>query len=379
MTRKILPAVLIIAVTAAVIVLLNVFKPGITQKQPAPAPAVLVAAVTAQKQSYTVELQSQGIVEASTRASLAAQVSGNVIERAVGFERGGYFRQGDVLLALDDRDYVAALKLALANESKARVSVEEEQARSQQAITDWNRLGYGTEPSDFVARKPQLAAARAELESAQAQVTKAELDLSRTKVRAPFDGRVIDNAIDVGNYVTPGTALGDIVATGKLKVALPVSASMRHLLDWPPANNRVSLTLPSAGNTRWQANVAQASADISRDSRQFHLIAYIDQPLHDNGTELLIGDYVSASIGGRRFDDVFVLPRSAINNGRFVWLIEQGRLQKQAVNVLWANDETVLIDSGLSDGQQVNITPLGAVVSGTKVAIQSNANGEATP
>jgi hypothetical protein len=47
--------------------------------------------------------------------------------------------------------------------------------------------------------------------------------------------------------------------------------------------------------------------------------------------------------------------------------------------VLWANDETVLIDSGLSDGQQVNITPLGAVVSGTKVAIQSNANGEATP
>ena len=372
--KKFYLAGIILVVTVLIITLLGAFKPSIS-KQPASSPvAIPVKTITVARQSYPLRLVSQGIVEATTQASLAAQVSGNVIARAAGFERGGYFKKGDVLVTLDDRDYVAALKLAVANEKKARVSVEEEQARSKQAITDWQRLGNGKKPSAFVARLPQVAAAEAELESAQAQVSKAELDLSRTLIRAPFDGRVLDNAIDVGNYVTPGSTIGTIVASGSVKVALPISAEWRELIDWSASNPTVDIRLPAAGNTLWQATITRRSANIDRASRQFHLIASIDLASSSRpDVQLFIGDYVSAEIQGRVIDDVFVIPRKALHDGRFVWLVTDDKLYKQAVTVRWADDQVALISDGLTNNQQINITPVGQVISGTAVTVQTRA------
>ena len=372
--KKFYLAGIILVVTVLIITLLGAFKPSIS-KQPASSPvAIPVKTITVTRQSYPLRLVSQGVVEAATQASLAAQVSGNVIARAAGFERGGYFKKGDVLVTLDDRDYVAALKLAVANEKKARVSVEEEQARSKQAITDWQRLGNGKKPSAFVARLPQVAAAEAELESAQAQVSKAELDLSRTLIRAPFDGRVLDNATDVGNYVTPGSTIGTIVASGSVKVALPISAEWRELIDWSASNPKATIRLPASGNTLWQATITRRSANIDRASRQFHLIANIDLASSSRpGVQLLIGDYVSAEIQGRVINDVFVIPRKALHDGRFVWLVTDNKLYKQAVTVRWADDQVALISDGLTNNQQINITPVGPVISGTAVTVQSSA------
>lgn len=377
--KKFYAPLAIVAVTILAVTILNVFKPGTNQRPPVRPPAIPVEALNMQLRDFEVVIQSQGIVEPATQASLAAQVTGNVVSRSPQFERGGSFKQGDILVTLDDRDYIAALKLAEANKSQAQVSLEEEQARSTAAIQDWKRQGYSKKPSPLVARLPQVAAAEAQLASADAALIKAQLDLSRTRISAPFDGRVIGDAIDIGNYVTPGNVLGTIVEAHKMKVALPVSSQWRDMLDWQKAFAAATVVLPSNPGASWDAVISKASADISGDSRQFYLIAEVDvDSASRQDIGLLIGDYVNANVLGRTLHNVFVVPRGALHDGSFVWVIENNKLYKRDVSIVWTDSKVAVINGGLQADELINLTPVGSVVSGTEVRLQQAPPEQAT-
>lgn len=364
----------VFATTVVLVGLMNAFKPSAGKRQPTRPPAIPVEVVQVQRGDYQVLIPSQGLVEAVTQATLAAEVSGNVVAKSENFEIGGSFSKGDMLVTIDDRDYRVALKLAKADASRARVNLEEEQARSAQAIRDWERIGKSEPPSELVARKPQLAAAEAQLESAQAQVDKAALDLERTRIKAPFDGRVLDGAIDVGNYVSRGMALGQIVESGKLQVQLPISARWRNMLDWQAESFAATIYLDGEGtgeSVSWPAVVKQSSADVDRQSRQFSLLAQIlDDNSRNLGSGLFIGDYVSASVKGLALRDVIVVPRHAIQDGSFVWVVSDSKLVKREVEVRWTDADISVVGAGLEAGEQVNLTPVGSVVSGTQVRIR---------
>ena len=366
---------LLVSVVATLIILaLYAFKPTATKVTPPQPLAVPVEALSVQRQNFQVLIRSQGLVEATTQAPLSAQIRGNIIARSADFERGGRFNAGDVLITVDDRDYLAALKLAQANVSKARVALEQEQARSEAAISDWRRLGFEEPPADLAARRPQVEAAEAELESASAVVEKAQLDLSRTRIKAPFDGRVIGDTINLGSYVTPGKVLGSVVEIDQLKVALPVSAHWRGMFSDSSDNklsDAITITLPANAGAQWQATIRNTSATVSLDSRQFFIIADVDvASARQNNVELLIGDYVDAVIKGRVLSNVFVIPRNALYEERFVWLVMDNKLYKRTVETLWKDADVAVVDEGIQPGEHVVITPMGmSAVSGTAVTV----------
>ena len=87
-------------------------------------------------------------------------------------------------------------------------------------------------------------------------------------------------------------------------------------------------------------------------------------------TELLIGDYVSAKIRGATLQNVIALPRQSLVDGNAIWIVRDGLIYKQDVDVEWLDDENVVIDAGdLPDGVQVNTTALGYMISGSRVRI----------
>ena len=126
------------------------------------------------------------------------------------FREGGFFDKGDVLLEIDPADYETALTVAQANLAQARVRLAEEEAQSRQAELDWQRLGGDERPTELVLRVPQLALARANVAAAEARVREAERDLERTRISAPYDGRVLAKHVDVGQVVGPGTMLATV-------------------------------------------------------------------------------------------------------------------------------------------------------------------------
>ncbi len=361
----------LVVATVVIIGGLSIFKPKPPVRSGDFTARLPVEVIKPTLTDFNIVLPSQGLVSAVTEATLAAQVAGNVIRKSLNFSQGGSFKKGEVLVYIDDADYISALRIAESNFNQSNVALQEELARADQALRDWTRLGNGSQASDLVLRKPQLEAAQAALDASTAQVQKAKLDLQRTKVLAPYDGRVIGGAIDEGSYVNPGRALGEIVESNRLKVDLPVSASWRHLLDWSGNNASVTLTLDVGDQpAQWHGTIRSTSADISEGSRQFTVIADVElDTASRTDVALFIGDYVRAEIDGKSLSDVLVLPRTAIYNDSYVWYVEEERIYKRDVDIVWQDRESVVISRGVNEQDLIVITPLGNVVSGTAVNI----------
>ena len=328
---------------------------------------------------FDVTVPSYGIVRPRIQSLLVAQVSGQIVDKSPSFDEGGYFAEGEVMLTIDPRDYEANVMIAAASLADARQQLAEEQARAEQAQVDWNRLGNEGEASDLVLRKPQLAAAEARVASAKANLIKARLDLERTEIRAPFEGRVLRQMVDLGQVVNTNSQLAEFYSVDVAEVRLPIANKDLGFIDLPEPGREedgaaIKATLYSelVGSDLWEARVVRTEAAIDDTARQLHVLVRVDDPFtltEGRRVPLKIGQYVTASIEGRRLQDVIVIPSSAIYQGSYVYVVEEGTLQRRELDIVWSDVDQAIVADGLSRGDELVTTLLGQVTSGTPVAI----------
>jgi membrane fusion protein, multidrug efflux system len=351
--------------------------------QPPRVPPPLVRAQVINRQDVRLRVRSQGTVAARTQSGLLSQVAGQIVEISPAFAGGGFFKSGDVLVTVDPRDYELAVARARAQVAQAKVRLAREEEESGLALEEWERVGRG-EPSQLVLRKPQLLEARAGVEAAQASLEQAELALERTRVKAPYDGRVLARSVDVGQFVSPGAPLGRIYAVDFAEVRLSVPHGELAFLDFSlrfrdeaelPSQPEVLLHGDFAGGQHtWSGRIVRLEGQIDPLTRMVNLVARVPRP-YDRSPDsdrppLLVGLFVEAEILGQVASQVAVLPRSAIRGTDQVLVIdEENRLHYRKVDVLRAEKTSVLIQGGLSDGERVCLSPLDAVVEGMKVRI----------
>ncbi len=356
--------------------------PDTARRGPPSKPVLKVSSEVIAPTRYQFELSSFGTVQPRTQSLLVAQVSGVIVEVNPIFRDGGFFNQGDVLIHIDDRDYQAAAKVAKANMLQAQLSLEEEKARARQAQKDWQRLGDGEAASDLVLRKPQLAAAEAQLFSAQANYEKAQLDLERTRIRAPFNGRVKATKVDLGQYVNSNSELAEIFATDVVEIRLPLKNSELGLIDLPedyrglpvsPENYPDVLIHNELGaQDEWHGKIVRTEAAIDENSYQLYVIAQIQDPFavtQSDKSPLKIGQYVTARIKGKTVDNALVVPSNSIYQGSFLYVIENETLQRKEVQLSFQTAQEAVIGEGLTPNSEVIVSPLGQVTSGTQVAV----------
>jgi len=129
------------------------------------------------REDFQVILQSQGIARPHNETSLTSRVSGRIIAISPQFESGAFFQSGAVLIELDPTDFLAELSTEEARLARAEASLAEEESRAKQALLDWKDLGYDSEPTDLVLRKPQLKEAHANVKAATASLSEAQRNL----------------------------------------------------------------------------------------------------------------------------------------------------------------------------------------------------------
>ena len=374
--RRLLPAVILAALATVGLAILR--NPPTLQEGGAPGgPRLLVETLRIVPTDYPMRIQSYGTVAPRTQSMLVAQVRGQIQSIAPSFRPGGFFAKGDVLLNIDPRDYDADVKIAEAALMDAVQAEAQEAARAEQALTDWRRLGGGEPPSDLVLRRPQLQAAKARVASAQAALTKARLDLERTALRAPYDGRVLRKLVDVGQVAQNGTQLAEVYATDYVEVRLPLRNSDLSFIDLPEigrsAKPPVTIRSDLGGEGFWRGVIVRTEGAIDENSSQLHVVAQIDDPFGLRGQPLdrplKIGQYVTAEIIGSVQQDSIVVPSDAIYQNSYAYVVEDGALQRLEVAVAWQNEVDALISSGLQAGDALVVTPLGQVYSGTPVRV----------
>ena len=379
--RFALPILVLIAAIAAAWTL-AVSRPQVAQVPVAP-PALLVEVGTAERVPVTYTVRSQGTVTPRTSTTLVSEVSGPILDVAPAFVSGGFFRKGDVLVRIDPRNYRTNVKRASAAVARAKTQVATENALAGYAYQDWQRLrslDAATGPaSDLTLRKPQLAEALADLESAEADMEKAVEDLRRTIIRAPYDGMVRSKRADVGQFVNTGTALADTFATDYAEVRLPLNQNDLQYLDLPDWNTG-DLELPATlsaefGGTmhEWEAMVVRSEGVFDESRRVLHVVAQVADPYDtaQNAREpLRIGAFVSAEISGRSGGNLVVIPRHALRRGETLWVVgEDLTIHPRQVEIARSDEDFAYISQGVEHGERYCLTPPDQPLPGMKVRL----------
>lgn len=390
-TKYIIPTVVLLAfVAVAYIVSMN--PPETKRSKPSNAPQLNVATTTLKRDTLSLKIDSYGTVQPRTQSNLLPQVSGEITWISQNFREGGFFEKDDTLIQLDQRDYFAEVKIAESTLLSAEQTLSEEEARVEQARQDWTRLGNTEKAPDLVLRKPQLKAAEAKLYSAQATLAKAKLALERTVIKAPYTGRVLQKSVDIGQVVSLGTQLAEIYAVDYVEIRLPIRnsdlnyitlpESTRYTTNDPAVEVPVTFTSDLANIQHWQGNVVRTEGAFDTASQQLYVVAQINDPYGkrpDDSLPIKIGQYLTASISGREIHDALVIPNESIYQGSYVYIVENNILLRKEISIAWQNQEIALISEGLESNQNLVITPLGQVSSGTPVAIISKDGIAVTP
>jgi membrane fusion protein, multidrug efflux system len=351
------------------------------------APTLLrVEGITLKPSTHAVRVRSQGMVQARTRSTLLPEVTGRIIEVSSCFNEGGFFEKDAVLLKLDPLTYETALVEAQAEQARAESLLAEEEARAAQAIANWKTLGHSEAPPPMVSRQPQLRQNTAEVAASKARVKKAERDLERCIIRAPYAGQVLEQTADVGQLVTPGSPLGTVFAIEHLEVRLPLPERDIRFVSLPELYRDGSLSTSEPVPTRlhslvngsrqtWEAGIFRVESAIDAATRQLIAVALVDDPFarrDDSRAPLKIGQFVEAEIQGEALNDVFIIPRSAVRAGNEVILITPEHTLRRVFLEPLTGDEKHLVVSasqakGPKPGDVLCITPIPFPADGAKV------------
>lgn len=404
-----LPATVIL-IGIVITALLIIFKPDPEQSEPV-SKAMAVNALTVRKRDITIEIPSQGRVAPRVKTILTTEISGNVIAVSDEFVNGGFVRKGQLLLRLDDRNYRAAVKRAEADVAKFDKLLIQEKAQAQVAYKQWKsnqNVKRTPEALSLLLRKPQLKEAEASLEFARVELERAQADLQKTVIEAPFDGIIKQKFVDYAQYVVAGTNIAELVGIEYAEIRLAIPQDRLAYLNLPDftqlqnADATDTAAIPDAKVTgadkhtpaavpvtlesdfgeyrrRWQANIIRSEGLFDDKNYSLYVVAEVRDPYNlnsdsdssrDSDEPLLMGTYVEASITGRQFQDIATLPRHALRAGNHVWIIdENNRLQSRQLEILRIGGDIVYVTSGLKDGDRVCLTHVGEVVPGTPVRI----------
>jgi RND family efflux transporter MFP subunit len=381
-----LPLILIIVSILVVASLVTYKKSQRAERKPETTQAILVETVEAEVVSLNLIVNSQGTLKPRTETTVVAEVSGKIVSVSPDFVAGGFFRKGEILLQIDPSDYRAGLKRAEAALASRKAKLADETARSEQALNDWQNMGKQGQPSDLGLRKPQMADAKANVSAAEADVEKARRDLERTQISVPYDGLVRQKAVDIGQYVTPGTRLGITFAIDTAEVRLPLTNTDLKYLELPSgtgAKNQdksfppVTLSAQRAGDTdSWQAQIIRTEGVVDETSRVVYAVAEVIDPYgvlgQSHQKELKVGTFVNAAIQGLPVENAVVLPRYVLQPDNTVFVVnENNELEILPVEVLRTEPKKVYISGGIKAGARVITTTLDAPVPGTKLATKT--------
>lgn len=358
---------------------MGAMRPRIAPQAPTITPPT-VFYMTAVSRAVTLDVYAQGEVRPRTDITLTAEVSGRIVATSPAFVDGGAFMKGELLVKIEDADYRLAVTSARARVAQAEESLKREEAESILARRDYEDLGRKGDPSELTLRLPQLAQAKAAFEGARADYRSAELDLERTGVTAPFQGRVRNRLAGEGQFVGPGAQLGRIFSTDVVEVRLALADSDLAKLDLPIAFIESAQTpgppvLFSAavggGVHHWRGRIARTDGAIDPATRQISAIAVVEDPYGagaDSGTPFAVGLFVDARIEGKPLADAIVAPRTALYGRDAVYVVgPDDTISKRIVVVASSDRESIVIVGGLQAGERIVTSPLRGADEGDKV------------
>lgn len=369
---------LVAAGASAVLVIFNT-QPTAQREGAVRESAMLVDTAQPASGSFRPVILATGTVRPSRDITLRPRVGGAVVEISEEFVPGGSVEAGDVLVRLDDDDYRTALAELRSELQQAQAELDIEVGRREQAESELQQFGrdLSAERRARVLREPQRRSAEAVVEAARAALARAELDLERATIAAPFDAQVLSRSVNLGSQVSAGDALGRLVGTDTYWVEVSIPMAKLPWLELPAPDQERGSQVTLRNRTAWpdgmtrRGHVFRLVGELDPQTRMARLLVAVDDPLarerDEAGRALIIGEYLQVMIEGRELQDVVRLDREHLRDNDTVWVMRDGRLNIQPVDVVFEDERHAYISAGLSAGDRVVTSRLATVEEGVRL------------
>ena len=376
MIRQNLGPIAVLVGGLALAVLIAATGPRTQPVSQAPQP-LAVRTMQALKQTVRMRVTAHGEVLPKTESSLVAEVAGRVTSVSPALVSGGFFSTGDVLVEIERIDYQAALEQARAHLAsvKSELSNAGKEYRRLRELAERESVSE----SSLDGAHNRLTIARASQREANVLVARAERDLERTRLVAPYDGRVRTERVDAGQFVNRGEAVATLYSIDFAEVRLPVHdedlaflplSLGRQQNDHAPMPKATLKARFSGAQRSWEAQVVRTEGELDPQTRMVNLIARVQSPYDQSADTppLTVGLFVEAEIEGDPVEDVAVVPRSALRPGNRLYLVSaDNRLLFRDVEVIRIEGEAAYIGDGIENGETICLSAIDSPVEGQSV------------
>lgn len=380
--KTFITCVAILMLAAVIMAVIRMTEPAAQRSSASKRTAMLVELTRGEKGSFQPEIKVPGTVRAEQEIVLSPRVGGEIISVSESFTPGGFVDKGAVLLQIDPSDYEVTLLQRKSELHQASADLELELGRQGLAQKDYRELeeSISSEYKPLVLREPQLNIARSRVEAAEAAVRQAELDLERTRIRAPFDAHIINREANLGSQVSPGDSLGRLVGIEHYWVEAAVPVSKLQWIDFSTDPESEQSNVRIRNRAAWQEGVFREGkvhrliGALENQTRLARVLLTVADPLsHEPESAdlppLMVGSFVEARIAGKPINDVVRIDRNFIRKNDSIWINEGGVLQIRDVEVVFRDDEFAYIRTGLSAEDQVITTNLATVFEGAALRV----------
>jgi len=322
----------------------------------------LVEVIQIDAGQHEVDLYAKGTVVPAREVVVQAELGGRVIWQSPEFVPGGRFKEGEPILRIDPRDYQLRVETHRSQVNRARLDLSIEARRGEVAKREWDAFGeidVSDEQRALAQREPQLEAMRLALKAAQSALKKAQLDLTRTTLRAPFNAIVVSENVDSGQLISPQTPVARMVGTDEyhVQMSVPVVSLRTVHAQTPEAPGSEAMIIQQVGHETIErrGEVIRQLPDLDPGGAMARLLINIEDPLGEKGDlPLLLGSFVNVAIAAQAIEDAIRLPRVALRSGQYVYVMnDENVLEIRDVQIAWTEPDAVLVTGGLQANERV--------------------------
>jgi multidrug efflux system membrane fusion protein len=363
-----------------------------------------------------------GSVTPSVTLDAVAEVSGKIIEMLPNLKKGSIVQSGSVLLKIDPAAYELAIAEIKTSIQSARVQIEETYVEENNTrvsldienkslefskkeldrLNDIVKKGAVTRSSLDQQERTYLSQLQsvqslknklnlipvernlllAQLAGYEAKLASAELDLEHTTIHLPFNGRVAEVNVEVGQYVRVGDVMAIVDGIDKAEVIAQFPISRVKPLVPVSDNSGIEINEDMFErilgfkakvrlqeiNADWDARFVRMSDTIDPKTRTMGVIVEVDEPYRNAvpgvRPPLIKGMFVEVEIQGKPIERQMIIPRTALHDGKVYLLDKDSRLKISEVETGLIQSDYVSISSGLNEGDKLVISDLIPAIQG---------------
>jgi RND family efflux transporter MFP subunit len=350
--------------------------------------ARLVTVTTAQQATADVTVEANGIVMAAQTVTVSPQVSGRIVAMAPDLIPGAVVQLGQELVRIDARDYEFMLQQRRGEVARAELNLKLEQGSQVIARQEYELLRdqVSEQERELVLREPYLASVKAACKASESLVHKAQLDVDRCTVRAPFNGVIQTKNTELGAQVSSASPLLTLTGTDVYWVEVLVKVDELKWIQIPLKNGEPGSQVRIYDEAAWgkgvfrSGRVSHLLPNVQSKGRLAKLLVVVDDPLaltpaHADQEKMLLDAYVRVRIQGHQVADAVTVSRAILHEDALhedaLWVMtDQDQLEIRAIEIAHRGREVVLVTGGIKAGERIVTTNIAAPIKGMALRLE---------